>query len=246
MEELSRYVDRLTIGSQFSARLRNNSHMIALLAATILLQEHNTLTKTEEEAGWKLLFDGKTTKGWHNFKSKTINSGWQVVNGVLTIVDPGNAGDIVTDQKYEWFELTLDFNLEKGQNSGIMFHVADDGEATWHSGPEVQLYDHPMEKGVETSGFLYQLYTSPVDAAKPAGEWNHLRILVSPTKCQTDLNGVMYYEYVLGSDEFKALVAKSKFAEHPGFGTLKTGTIAIQGDHGHVSFRNIKIRAFKS
>ena len=224
--------------------MRNNKAMIATLAALIVLQD-NTLTKAEMKDGWKLLFDGKTTKGWHNFKEKGISDGWQVKDGTLTIVDSNKAGDIVTDDKYEWFELTLDFNLGKGQNSGIMFHVADDGEATWHSGPEVQIYDHPAEKGVEISGYLYQLYDSEVDASKPAGEWNHLRIIVAPDKCMTYLNDVKYYEYVLGSDDFWARVAKSKFHEWPGFAKLKTGTIAIQGDHGDVAFKNIKIREIK-
>lgn len=220
--------------------------MIAPLVALVLMQTDNTLTADEAKAGWKLLFDGKSTAGWHNFKQKGIRSGWKVVEGVLTITDPENAGDIVTDEKFDWFELLIDVKLGKGQNSGIMYHVADDGEATWHSGPEIQLYDHPFEKGVETTGFLYQLYTSATDAAKPAGEWNTLRILVSPEKCQTDVNGVKYYEYVLNSDDFKARVAKSKFAKFPNFAKLPTGRIAIQGDHGEVSFKNIKIRPIKS
>lgn len=209
------------------------------------MQADNTLTDAEVKAGWKLLFDGKSTAGWHNFKQKGISSGWKVVNGELSIVDSNNAGDIVTDDKYDWFELLIDVKLGKGQNSGIMFRVADDGEATWHSGPEVQLYDHPFEKGVETTGFLYQLYGASTDAAKPAGQWNTIRILLSPDKCQTDVNGVKYYEYVLNSDDFKARVAKSKFSKFPNFAKLPKGRIAIQGDHGEVSFKNIKIRPIK-
>jgi hypothetical protein len=219
--------------------------MIAALTAALVVQSMNTLTPEEVKEGWKLLFDGKSTKGWHNFKSKTIGKGWVVKDGVLTSADPSHAGDIVTDEKFDWFELTLDVNIGKGENSGVMFHVADDGEATWHSGPEVQIYDHPFEKGVETTGFLYQLYDTPTDASKPAGEWNTLRIIVAPDKCETYVNGVKYYEYVLGSPDFWARVKKSKFAEHPQFAKLNKGTIAIQGDHGKVSFRNIKIRPIK-
>lgn len=219
--------------------------MVATLVLAALLQHHNTLSNEEKHQGWKLLFDGKSTKGWHNFKAKTIGPGWVVKDGVLSIVDIEKAGDIVTEEKFDWFELKLDFNLGKGQNSGIMFHVADDGEATWHSGPEVQLYDHPFEAGVETTGFLYQLYPSKVDAAKPAGEWNSMRIVIAPDKCFTEVNGVRYYEYVLNSPDFLARVAKSKFSEHPEFSKLTKGTIAIQGDHGNVSFRNIKVRPIK-
>jgi hypothetical protein len=220
--------------------------MIAALTAVLVIQSANTLTPSEVKSGWRLLFDGKTTTGWHNFKSDSIRAGWQVKDGTLTTADPSNAGDIVTTDKFDWFELTLDFNLGKGQNSGIMFHVADDGLATWHSGPEIQIYDHKAEPGVQVSGYLYELYAPTVDASKPAGEWNHMRILISPKKCETELNGVKYYEYVLNSPDFKARVAKSKFAAFPGFAKLDKGTIAIQGDHGQVSFRNIKIRPIKA
>jgi hypothetical protein len=219
--------------------------VIAAITALLVLQGANALTPEETKSGWKLLFDGQTTSGWHNFKSKTIRSGWQVKDGVLACTDPNNAGDIVTDGKYGWFELSLDYNLSKGGNSGVMFHVADDGEATWHSGPEVQLYDHWASPGVQISGYLYELYASEKDASKPAGEWNHLRIMIDKDKCFTELNGVRYYEFVLGSDDFKARVAKSKFSAFPNFGKLEKGTIAIQGDHGVVSFKNIKLREIK-
>jgi hypothetical protein len=216
--------------------------MFVTLTALIVLQGQNTLTADETRAGWKLLFDGKSTAGWTNFKSTTIRPGWKVVDGVLMCADPNNAGDIVTSDKYGWFELTLDFNVSKGGNSGVMFHVADTGDATWHSGPEIQIYDHWVREGVETTGFLYQLYGSKVDAAKPAGEWNKMRIMIAPDKCFTEVNDKRYYEFVLGSEDFKARVAKSKFASLPSFGKLGVGRIAIQGDHGVVSFRNIKIR----
>jgi hypothetical protein len=229
-----------------SVDLWENTSVIAALTAALLFQTPNTLSNAEKKAGWHLLFDGKTTKGWHNFKSDKIRPGWQVKDGTLATVDPENAGDIVTDAKYDWFELTLDVNIGDGQNSGIMFHVADDGEETWHSGPEVQIYDHKPGPGVEITGYLYELYSSPVDASKPAGEWNHMRILISPDKCETDVNGVKYYEYVLNSPDFKARVAKSKFKAFPEFAKLDKGTIAIQGDHGRVAFRNIKIRAIKA
>ncbi|MFI5384706.1 MAG: DUF1080 domain-containing protein [Fimbriimonadales bacterium] len=219
--------------------------MIAALAFAVVLQTPNTLTPQEVKAGWILLFDGKTTKGWHNFKEQGIRPGWVVKDGVLTSADPNNSGDIVTDGKYDWFELQVDFNYEKGQNSGIMFHCADDGEAMWYSGPEVQIYDHPAGQGVEITGYLYELYSYPGDVSKPAGQWNHFRILISPKKCETDLNGVKLYEYVLGSKEFWARVAKSKFAAMPKFAKLTKGTIGIQGDHGAVSFRNIKLRPIK-
>lgn len=219
--------------------------MLVALSALLALQGTNALSPAETKAGWKLLFDGKTTQGWHNFKSDAIGSGWVVKDGVLTCAEPEKAGDIVSKDKFDWFELSLDFNLSKGGNSGIMFHVADEGDATWHSGPEVQLYDHPMDGHNQITGWLYEIYPGTKDASKPAGEWNTMRILVTPKKCETYVNGVKYYEYVLGSPDFKARVAKSKFADMPNFAKVQKGSIAIQGDHGVVSFRNVKIRPIR-
>jgi hypothetical protein len=216
--------------------------MLATLTALVALQAPNTLSDYEKAHGWKLLFDGETTNGWVNFKSKTIGAGWQVKDGALTIADAEHAGDIVTTKKYDWFELSIEFNMEKGQNSGIMYHVADTGDAIWHSGPEIQIYDHPVEEHVETTGYLYQLYPAIRDTSKPAGEWNIMRIHVAKDKCWTSLNGTKLYEYVLGSEDFWARVKKSKFAVYPNFGKIKKGTIGIQGDHGLVAFRNIKIK----
>ncbi|MGV3614972.1 MAG: 3-keto-disaccharide hydrolase [Fimbriimonas sp.] len=219
--------------------------MLAALTAFAVLQGGGALTADETKAGWRLLFDGKTTKGWHNFRGEGVKPGWVVKDGVLVCADPANAGDIVTDEKFEWFELSLEYNLTKGGNSGIMFHVADDGDATWHSGPEIQLYDHQEDANPQKTGWLYELYSSPTDSTKPAGEWNQMRILVTAGKCETYVNGVKYYEYVLGSEDFKARLAKSKFAEMPNFAKVRKGSIAIQGDHGVVSFRNIKVRPIK-
>lgn len=228
-------------------RWQNRGMLTALALALAFQTPDNTLTVEEIHSGWKLMFDGKTTKGWHNFTQKSISDGWQVKDGVLTIVDASKAGDIVSDEQYDWFEMSIDVNIGKGQNSGIMFRVLDSGEAPWHSGPEVQIYDHAQQEGVETTGYLYQLYkpATGVDAAKPAGEWNRIRIVVAPTGCATYVNDTKYYEYKLGSEDFWARVKKSKFNQFPQFAKADKGHIAIQGDHGLVKFRNIKIRPIK-
>src|SRR6059036_3801531 len=148
----------------------------------------NTLTEEERKAGWHLLFDGKTTNGWHNFKSPDIRSGWQVKDGTLTCADPHNAGDIVTAGKYDWFELSIEYNMSKGGNSGIIFHATDEGRAVWQTGPEIQLMDNKEGKDPNKAGWLYQIYTTDTDATKPAGEWNLLRILISPDKCEHVMN----------------------------------------------------------
>ncbi len=210
----------------------------------------NTLTPAETSAGWQLLFDGQDLAGWHNFKQAGVRPGWQVKDGALVCVDPHNAGDIVTTNKFGWFELQLDYNISEGGNSGIMFHVTDAGDRVWATGPEFQLEDNVKASDPIRCGWLYALYQPPMDprtgktldATKPVGEWNHIRLLVSPDKCVHEINGVKYLEYVLGSDDFNARVAKTKFAKMPFFAKSPDGYIALQGDHGSVAFRNIKIR----
>ena len=210
----------------------------------------NTLTRAEKAAGWELLFDGQDLTGWHNFKKDGVHPGWQVKDGALVCVDPHNAGDIVTTNKFDWFELQLDYNITEGGNSGIMFHVTDDGGAVWATGPEFQLEDNVKAADPVRCGWLYALYQPPVDpqtgkildATKPVGEWNHVRLVISPEKCIHEINGVKYFEYVLGSDDFNARVARGKFSTMPFFAKSTNGFIALQGDHGSVSFRNIKIR----
>ncbi|MDB6033679.1 MAG: basic secretory protein [Verrucomicrobiales bacterium] len=220
------------------------------LADTEFTPKDNTLSAAETKAGWKLLFDGKDLNGWHNFKREGIRAGWQVKDGTLACVDPHDAGDIVTTEKFEWFELQLDYNISEGGNSGIMFHVTDEGGAAWATGPEIQLEDNAKAADPQRCGWLYGLYKpetdpktgKPLDATKPAGEWNHVRILISAEKCVHEINGVKYFEYVLGSDDFNERVAKSKFGKMPRFAKASTGYLALQGDHGQVSFRNIKVR----
>ena len=210
----------------------------------------NTLTDTEKAAGWKLLFDGQSLTGWHNFKKEGVRPGWQIKDGALVCVDPHNAGDIVTTEKFGAFELELDYNISEGGNSGIIYHVTDEGGAVWATGPEFQLEDNVKAADPIRCGWLYALYQPPVDektgkaldATKPVGEWNHVRLVISPEKCVHEINGVKYFEYVLGSEDFKERVAKSKFSTMPLFAKADAGYLALQGDHGSVSFRNIKIR----
>ncbi len=214
----------------------------------------NTLTDQEKAEGWQLLFDGKDLSGWHNFKREGVRPGWQVKDGALVCVDPHNAGDIVTSNKFDWFELQLDYNITPAGNSGIMYHVTDAGNAAWATGPEFQLEDNKEAADPVRCGWLYALYEPPVDpktgkpldATKPVGEWNHVRLLISPEKCEHDINGVKYFEYVLHSDDFNARVAKSKFGRMRNFAKSDSGYIALQGDHGQVSFRNIKIRPIEA
>ena len=223
-------------------RLAFTSLVMLMFARSLLAADAapNTLTDEEKAAGWKLLFDGKTTSGWRNYNKTTIAPGWKVENGAL-VRGSEAGGDIVTEGKYGAFELSLEYNISKGGNSGLMFHVEETSNPPWHTGPEIQIQD-VGGRDPQKPGWLYQICQAEVDAAKPAGEWNQLKILITPEKCATWMNGKLYYEYVKGSKDWDERVAKSKFAKMPKFGKPTSGVICLQ-DHGNpVSFRNIKIR----
>ena len=211
----------------------------------------NVLTDEERAAGWRLLFNGEDFAGWHNFKREGVRPGWQVKDGLLVCADPHDAGDLVTTAKFRAFELELEYNISEGGNSGIIFHVTDEGGAVWATGPEFQLEDNAKAKDPQRCGWLYALYQpendpktgKPLDATKPAGEWNKVRLVISPEKSEHWINGVKYFDYVIGSDDFKARVAASKFSQMPLFAKSGEGYLALQGDHGQISFRNIKVRS---
>jgi len=223
------------------------------LAHAVLADDINTLTDQEKADGWILLFNGKDASGWHNFHRAGISDGWQIKDGALVCVNPHTAGDLVSTDKYDWFELDLDYNISEGGNSGIMYHVTDAGRAIWATGPEFQLEDNQKAADPIRCGWLYALYQPPMDpatgktldATKPVGEWNHVRLIITPQKCEHYINGVKYFEYVLHSDDFNQRVAASKFAQMPNFAKSDLGYIGLQGDHGSVSFRNIKIKPIK-
>jgi len=208
----------------------------------------NTLTDKEKADGWKLLFDGKTTKGWHKYKGKDVGDQWKVVHGALALShkDGKNGGDIITDDDFDSFELAIDWKVTKGANSGIMYHVAEIEDAPYMTGPEYQILDnagHEDGKHAETSAAsCYALYAPSKDVTKPVGEWNHTRIIIKGSHVEHWLNDVKVVSYDLGSDDWNKHVAASKFKEWKKFGTIKKGGIDLQ-DHGDdVAYRNIKIR----
>jgi hypothetical protein len=210
-------------------------------ASSLSAAKPNRLTKEERKAGWKNLFNGKNTNKWRNFNKEKVSDGWSIVDGAITRSGK-SAGDILTKQQYGAFELMLDYKISKGGNSGLMFHVSEDENTPWKTGPEIQIQDNVDGHDPQLSGWLYQLYKPDTDATKPAGEWNTIRFLLTPEKGALWMNGVKYYEFVKGSDHWNEQVAKSKFKGMPKFGKLKKGHICLQ-DHGNeVAFRNLKIR----
>jgi cytochrome c len=204
---------------------------------------HNTLTPAEQAAGWKLLFDGRTLNGWREFKKTTIGPGWQVVDGAITLVDPAKADDIITTDQYADFELDFDWKIAKNGNSGVYYHVIEAGEYGYQSGPEYQLLDNAHgEPPLQRAGGLFGLYAPSQDVTRPIGEYNHSRLIVDHGHVQHWMNGVMIAEYQIGSPDFKARVAGSKFRAWPLFATGRTGYISLQDHESVVAFRDIKIK----
>ncbi|MEM9338191.1 MAG: DUF1080 domain-containing protein [Bacteroidota bacterium] len=227
---------------------------------------HNELTDTQVKDGWELLWDGKTSNGWRGAKRDDFPTfGWTMADGILTIQSSGggesaHAGDIVTTQPYQNFILEVDFKFTEGANSGIKYFVDTElnkgkGSAI---GCEFQILDdkkHPdAKKGVQgnrTVGSLYDLITADsriyVDGLKPKkyvnyGKWNRARVEVAGKKVRHILNGCTVVEYERGTQQWKALVAYSKYQKWPNFGEAEKGLILLQ-DHGdEVHFKNIKIK----
>ncbi|HET6555954.1 MAG TPA: DUF1080 domain-containing protein [Prolixibacteraceae bacterium] len=215
----------------------------------------NTLSKAEKAQGWKLLFDGKTTKGWKAVNKDAFPSeGWKVEDQTMMAVAsvpeaPVKGVDIVTEEKFEAFDLQFEFNFAEGANSGLKYYTGNGGPSI---GFEYQVLDdkkHPDAKaGIEgnrTMASLYDLIKADKQErfTKPAGQWNIGRIVAtSDNRVEHWLNGVKVLEYVRGSDEFKALVAKSKYAGFENFGMVKQAPILLQYHNDQVKFRSIKIK----
>ena len=225
----------------------------ALLASVVLVTgaaaarpPHNVLTAREKAAGWRLLFDGRTTTGWRNWRKAGVDPGWRVEDGVLVCADPKATSDLITVGKYGDFELSFDWRISPKGNSGVYFHVLEEGEHGYESGPEYQLLDNARGfPPKEQAGSLFGLFAPSKDMTRPVGEFNTSRLLVRRGHVEHWLNGVKVVEYELNSPAFKAAVAGTKFERWPLFASAATGHIALQ-DHGDgVAFRDIKIRALR-
>ena len=199
---------------------------------------------------WRALFDGKSLDGWRNWKQQTIKPDWKAADGAM--VKGSGGGNLATIEELDFFELTIDYKIAPGGNSGILFWVQDEGGEPAQSGPEVQLLDNERGNDPIKSGWLCYLLQPSIDpktgkaldATRPAGEWNQVRLVVAPAG-QTSgvwMNGVKYEQWVFDSADWKQTVANSKFGNSALFAKRQKGHIVLQ-DHGAaVSFREIKIR----
>jgi hypothetical protein len=205
--------------------------------------EANQLSAEEASEGFELLFDGASLDKWKGHQKDAPPAGWVVEDGELVC---RGGGDLVTRDFYGDFELRLEWQVPPGGNSGIFFHVSDAHAHVWETGPEMQILDndlHPDGRDPATSaGANYALHAPPRDYTLPVGMWNEASIRCRDGMVEYRLNGEATARFEIGSAEWGALVAASKFASMPGFGRFRQGRIALQ-DHGDpVRFRNIRAR----
>jgi hypothetical protein len=221
------------------------SSLFSLAASVAFAGEPNTLAAEEKADGWKLLFDGQSSRGWVGIGKSTFPAeGWSVVNGALVHAHNAGGGDIVTAETYENFELVWEWRLAKAGNSGVKYNLVDPKKAV---GFEYQLLDdveHPDAKKLtrQTAG-LYDLIEPAADKQlNPPGEWNTSRLVVQGLRVEHWLNGAKTLEFTIGSAALQEAVAKSKYAKIPGFGVKAASPILLQDHKDEVAFRSIKLR----
>ncbi|MDF2158639.1 DUF1080 domain-containing protein [Algoriphagus sp. CAU 1675] len=214
----------------------------------------NTLSEEEKAEGWMLLFDGSNTDGWRAFNADTMPPNWIIEDGALKGLGATGGedfgGDIVFGaMEFEEFEMSFDWKISEGGNSGVFYHVVEDPKykAPYETGPEYQVIDQigfaqPLEKW-QSVGADYAMTEPDFEGVvKPAGEWNSSKIIFSTKGASYWLNGKKTVEFVPYSEEWLANRNSGKWNDFPDYCIAKKGLIALQ-DHGDaVWFKNIKIR----
>ncbi len=213
-------------------------------------------TNTAAGTSSTLLFNGKTLAGWHTYGKDKPGSAWSVDSGSIHLkpqtskgYQTEGGGDLVTNDEYGNFDLKLDWKISKGGNSGVILFVHEDTtkyKETWNTGLEMQVLDNARHDDAKIpkhrAGDLYDLITSTPETVKPAGEWNAVEVRSDNGKLDFYLNGAHTLSTTLWDDNWKKLIAGSKFKDMPDFGTFKKGHIALQ-DHGfEVWYRNISLQ----
>jgi hypothetical protein len=229
---------------------------LVLFALTLLIMpaclqaQDNRLIKKERREGWELLFDGRTTKGWHSYRQTNVGAAWTVKDNALHL-DPAakeGRGDIVTDAIYDNYEFRFTWKIAAKGNSGIIFMVQELPEIgyTFQSGPEYQLIDnvnYPDKLDAkQMSGSLYDLIACPAEFCKPAGQWNEGAIIVDHGRIKLELNGKVAVDVAMGSQAWNDALAPSKFATMTTFAKVQAGRIALQDHSGVVWVKNMRIR----
>jgi hypothetical protein len=210
----------------------------------------NTLTQQERDAGWKLLFDGKTAAGWRGYKAEAgkMPPSWKVVDGSLVSKPAAGEtlGHIVTDEQFDNFELAWEWKMAPGGNSGVMYRVTEAKESPWDTGPEYQILDNARHldgnNPLASASACYAVYPPAKDLTKPVGEWNQSRIVADGPHVEHWLNGEKVLEYDVGTEAWQAHLKTSKYWTNPDYGRAPKGHVCIQDYGNPIEYRNIKIR----
>lgn len=222
--------------------------LLTALALPVFAGEPNTLSDKEKADGFKLIFDGKSLDGFKNFKKDGVDAKWVVKDGAITLTEKGG-GDLLTKEQYKDFEFRFEFKIAPEGNSGIMWHAADSGKAPYETGPEYQVldsqsktaYQHEIKRG-NLAGAFYDIIPTKPEVSKPAGEWNEGSIKIQGTKITLTINGTVTADVDTSTEEWKELLAKSKFAKWEKFNKEPKGHLVFQ-DHGDVvSFRSLRVK----
>ena len=202
----------------------------------------------QESDGWRSLFDGESLAGWRGYGMDGLPAGWSVVEGEIHFAAPeeGERADLMTEEQFENFELSFEWAVTAGGNSGVFFHVSEGHNRSYETGAEYQLLDNgghrDGEKPITSAGSNYALQAPSADVTLPIGEFNESRLVVNGDHVEHWMNGEKLLEYTLWDDDWKAAVAASKFSSMPDYGLNETGHIVLQ-DHGdELWFRNIRVR----
>ena len=196
-------------------------------------------------AEWTVLFDGKIVKGLRGYKQSGFPDSWEIVDETLKTI-PGHGVDLISEEIYKNFELELEWKVPEGGNSGIFYFATEEGDYIWQSAPEMQVLDDEKhtdgENTLTSAGSLYAMIAPSARVVKPVGSFNQVQIKVKDNHVEHWLNGTKIVEYIYGSDMMWDLVAKSKFSTMPQFAKASEGHIGLQGDHGVIWYKNIRIR----
>lgn len=227
--------------------------VVALACHTASKTTETTKGSSTKNNGWQILFDGSSKDNWHIYNNRSDGSAWKVQNGILYL-DPAakksgaGGGDLVTNEEYENFDLKLEWKIDSAGNSGIIFLTQEDQKygQSYLTGPEMQIIDNNGHRDAKINkhraGDLYDLIASSTENVRPWGQWNEIEIVINKGKLDLFQNGAKVVSTTMWDDNWKNMIAASKFKNWAGFGMFRKGKIALQ-DHGNgVSFRNIRIK----
>lgn len=203
----------------------------------------NSLSAEETAVGWRLLFDGKSLDRWRSYQEETVDSGWAIENGCLARV--GWAGDLITREQFDDFELKLEWRISDSGNSGIFIRGDESGDSIHHTGYEMQILDnaghYDAKDPSHRAGAFYDMIAPDHDTSKPVGYWNRVHIIANGPDVEFWLNEKLTAKFQQGSPEWQAMYENSKFTSRPHYGTLSKGHIGLQDHFDKVWFRNIRV-----